>query len=158
MEIYDQTKKTITRQGLYKIRQQIKKDSFRWYKTIREGQYEYIHEFKERINEILDLQKKHHAIVDSPTEPTTLKQTSLAELHRLIAIVQVGDICTRTRNTKPQSSKVTSFLDMKDIVDLAIEKGVRLFVERTNRTGLSPNVNSDQSDETKFMEQLRDFS
>ena len=50
---------------------------------MHEGEYEYIHEFKERINEILDLQKKHHAIVDSPTEPTTVKQASLAELHRL---------------------------------------------------------------------------
>jgi hypothetical protein len=72
--------------------------------------------------------------------------------------LQVGDICTRTRNTKPQSSKVTSFLDMKGIIDLAIEKGVTLFVERTDRTGLSPNVNYDQNDEIKFMEQLRDFS
>jgi hypothetical protein len=50
---------------------------------MREGQYEYIHEFKERISEIVDLQKKHHEIIDSPTEPTTVKQTSMAELHRL---------------------------------------------------------------------------
>jgi hypothetical protein len=50
---------------------------------MRQSQYSYVHEFKERINEILDLQKKHHAIIDSPTEPTTVKQTSLAELHRL---------------------------------------------------------------------------
>ena len=50
---------------------------------MREGQYEYIHEFKERIDEILSLQKMHHHIIDSPTEPTTVKQTSLAELHRL---------------------------------------------------------------------------
>ena len=50
---------------------------------MREGQYEYIHEFKERINEILSLQKLHHEIIDSPTEPTTVKQTSMAELHRL---------------------------------------------------------------------------
>ena len=50
---------------------------------MREGQYEYIHEFKERINEILSLQKLHHQIIDSPTEPTTVKQTSLEELHRL---------------------------------------------------------------------------
>jgi hypothetical protein len=27
---------------------------------MREGEFEYIHEFKERINEILLLQKKHH--------------------------------------------------------------------------------------------------
>ena len=50
---------------------------------MREGQFEYIHEFKERIDEILWLQKKHHEIIDSPTESTSNKQTSLAELHRL---------------------------------------------------------------------------
>jgi hypothetical protein len=50
---------------------------------MREGQYEDIHEFKERISEIVDLQKMHHAIIDSDTEPTTVKQTSMAELHRL---------------------------------------------------------------------------
>ena len=49
---------------------------------MREGQYEYIHEFKERISEIIDLQKRHHAIIDSDTEPTTVKQASMAELHR----------------------------------------------------------------------------
>ena len=63
-EIYDQTNKTITRMSLYNVRQQIKKESYHWYKTMREGQYEYIHEFKERINEILWLQKKHHDIID----------------------------------------------------------------------------------------------
>jgi hypothetical protein len=50
---------------------------------MREGQYEYIHEFKERISEIIDLQKRHHAILDSDKEPTTVKQASMAELHRL---------------------------------------------------------------------------
>ena len=82
-EIHDKTNKMITRMSLYNLRQQIKKESYHWYKTMREGQYEYIHEFKERINEILSLQKLHHQIIDSPTEPTTVKQTSMAELHRL---------------------------------------------------------------------------
>lgn len=82
-EIYNQTNKTLTKSGLFYVKQAIKKESFRWYKMMREGEYEYIHEFKERINEILDLQKKHHAIVDSPNEPTPVKQASLAELHRL---------------------------------------------------------------------------
>ena len=50
---------------------------------MREGQFEYIHEFKERIDEILWLQKKHHEIIDSPSEPTSNKQTSMAELHKL---------------------------------------------------------------------------
>ena len=50
---------------------------------MREGQYEYIHEFRERINEIMDLQKRHYEIVDNDREPTPVKQTSLAELNRL---------------------------------------------------------------------------
>ena len=58
--IFDQTNKTITDRYLRTIRQQIKRESYHWYKTMREGEYEYVHEFKERINEILFLQKKHH--------------------------------------------------------------------------------------------------
>jgi len=50
---------------------------------MREGQFEYIHEFKERIDEILWLQRKHHEIIDSDKESTSNKQFSLAELHRL---------------------------------------------------------------------------
>ena len=51
---------------MFYIRKDIKKDSYQWYKTMREGEYEYIHEFRERINEILDLQKRHYEIADSP--------------------------------------------------------------------------------------------
>ena len=56
--VFDQTNKTISKQALNDIRNRIKRESYKWYKTMREGEYEYIHEFKERINEILDLQKK----------------------------------------------------------------------------------------------------
>ena len=54
-EILKQSGKTVSRTSLYRIRQSIKRQSFKWYKTMREGEYEYIHEFKERINEILFL-------------------------------------------------------------------------------------------------------
>jgi hypothetical protein len=81
--IAEQTNKTVSIRHLSDLRQQIKRESFNWYKTMREGEYEYLHEFKERINEIIFLQKKHYEIVDSPDEPTVNKQSSLAELHRL---------------------------------------------------------------------------
>ena len=64
-----QTGKTITDRALRYIRRSIKREAYHWYKTMREGKYEYIHEFKEHINEILDLQKKHHQIIDL-NEPT----------------------------------------------------------------------------------------
>jgi hypothetical protein len=41
------------------------------------------HYFKERINEILSLQKKHHQIIDNNEDNPAIQQTSLAELHRL---------------------------------------------------------------------------
>jgi hypothetical protein len=82
-EVHERTKKTITEKTIYNIRQRIKKESYHWYNTMREGQYEYIHEFKERIDEILWLQRKHHEIIDSDKELTTVKQSSMAELHRL---------------------------------------------------------------------------
>ena len=81
--IFDQTNETISERYLYAIKQQIKRESYHWYKTMREGEYEYIHEFKERINEILFLQKKHHQIIDSNEDNPQIQQTSLAELHRL---------------------------------------------------------------------------
>ena len=82
-EIERQTNKTIGRRSLYDLRQAIKKESYQWYKTMREGEYEYIHEFRERINEILDLQKRHYEIADSPVIPIPVKQASLFELHKL---------------------------------------------------------------------------
>ena len=32
---------------------------------MRNGEFEYVHDFRERINEILNLQKKHHQIIDT---------------------------------------------------------------------------------------------
>ena len=71
-EIYNQTNKTISKVALFNIKKRIKRESFKWYKTMREGEYEYIHEFKERINEILDLQKRHHEIIDNQNTPIPL--------------------------------------------------------------------------------------
>jgi hypothetical protein len=62
-EVERQTGKTITTRFLYYIKEQIKRESSKWYSQLRQGEYEYIHEFKERINEIIDLQKQHHEII-----------------------------------------------------------------------------------------------
>lgn len=82
-EVFNQTNKTISRSGLYNVRQQIKRDSYKWYQTLRQGEYEYIHEFKERINEIMWLQKKHNEIIKNNPNKPEIQQTSLAELHKL---------------------------------------------------------------------------
>ena len=41
--IFDQTGKTTTVSNLTRIKQEIKRDSYHWYKTMLEGEYVYIH-------------------------------------------------------------------------------------------------------------------
>lgn len=103
--IHDQTKKTITTRALYDLRQSIKKDSYDWYKTMREGQYEYIHELKERIDEILWLQRKHHQIIMRNEDNPQIQQTSLAELHRLtISLSNLYDVAPTIIGTGPNAT------------------------------------------------------
>jgi hypothetical protein len=117
--IFDQTNKTITDRYLRTIRQQIKRESYHWYKTMREGEYEYIHEFRERVSEILFLQRKHHQIIDNNEHNPTVQQTSLAELHRLSitlsnlydvapTIIGVGKDATISITPETKSSTATT--------------------------------------------------
>jgi hypothetical protein len=119
-EIYRQTNKTLSKSGLFRVRQSIKKESYHWYKTMREGEYEYIHEFKERIDEILSLQKKHHQIIDNNEHNPQVQQTSLAELHRLnITLSNYFDVAPSivngitvptTSESKPKPETETNFI------------------------------------------------
>jgi hypothetical protein len=113
-QIERQTNNTMSRSGLYHNKQQIKKESYDWFKQMREGQYEYIHEFRERIDEILELQKKHYEIIDNDREPTTVKQASLAELHRLsITLSNLYDVAPTivngiTVSTTPETKTINT--------------------------------------------------
>ena len=78
---------------------------------MREGEYEYLHEFKERINEIMDLQKKHHEIIESNKHNPQIQQTSLAELHRLNITLITYDVAPSivngiTLSTTPETKTV----------------------------------------------------
>ena len=117
--IYNQTKKTLTKSGLFYVKEAIKKESYHWYKTMREGEYEYIHEFRERVSEIMSLQKKHHEIIDNNDHNPQIQQTSLAELHRLSitlsnlydvapTIVGVGANATISITPETKSSTATN--------------------------------------------------
>ena len=82
-EIFKKTGKTISRVSLFKIKQSIKEESFKWYQQLRESQFEYIHAFNESIDEIMWLQKKHYEIIDSNANNASIQQGSLAALHKL---------------------------------------------------------------------------
>ena len=117
--IFDQTNKTISIREVTRIKQLIKKESYHWYKTMRDGEYEYIHEFRERVSEIMSLQKKHHEIIDNNEHNPQIQQTSLAELHRLSitlsnlydvapTIIGVGKDATVSITPETKSSTTTT--------------------------------------------------
>ena len=82
-EVFNQTNKTISLKQIYNIRQRIKKESYEWYTTLRQDQYSYIAEYKERIQELLSLQQMHHKIIENNKHNPPIQQTSLIELHKL---------------------------------------------------------------------------
>ena len=106
--VFDSTYKTISRKQIYNVRQQIKKDSYDWYNKLRHDQYAYIHEYKERIDEILSLQQMHHEIIQNNKHNPSIQQTSLAELHKLsITLSNFYDVASDIVNhaTIPKNSK-----------------------------------------------------
>jgi hypothetical protein len=75
---------------------------------MREGEYEYIHEFRERINDILDLQKRHYEIAGSPTVPIPIKQASLFELHKLtVTLSNLFDVAPYITSTGNLNNNAT---------------------------------------------------
>ena len=123
-EIYNQTNKTLTKSGLFYVKEAIKKESYHWYKTMREGNYEYVHEFRERISEIMSLQRKHHEIIDSNEHNAQIQQTSLAELHRLsitlsnlydVAPTIIGVDIDATISITPETKTSTTTSDKSSI-------------------------------------------
>ena len=119
--IFNQTGKTISRSGLYRVRQQIKRESYEWYSQLRQGEYEFIHEFRERINEIIDLQQQHHQIILENQRNPTIVQSSLAELHKLtITLSNLYDVApsiVNNGNSIPAHSKdTTATEDNGDII------------------------------------------
>jgi len=91
-EIERQTGKSIKKKSLWYIRQQIKKESYEWYKELRQGEFEYLHQFRERVSEIMDLQRKAHQIYDNTTNPS-IQLDAISELHKLsISLSNLYDI------------------------------------------------------------------
>ena len=107
--IFNQTGKTITRKTLWNVRQRLKKESYDWYSQLRQGEYEYIHEFKERINEIVDLQKRHYKIIEDNADNPSVQQASLAELHKLnITLSNYFDVAPSIGNTSISETQATT--------------------------------------------------
>jgi len=119
--ISKKTGKSITQRSLWSIRQRIKRDSYSWYSQLRQGEYEFIHEFRKRINEIIDLQQQHHQIILENQRNPTIVQSSLAELHKLtITLSNLYDVAPAivnyNGNSIPAHGKDTTAEDNRDII------------------------------------------
>jgi len=78
---------------------------------MREGEYEYIHEFKERINEILDLQRKVHEILDDEENKHNpqIRLNAISELHKLsITLSNLYDVAPTIIGVGPNATISTA--------------------------------------------------
>jgi len=71
--------------------------------------------------------------------------------------IKSGDIFTRTLRGKPQTSKVMDYVDLKEIIDLAIDRGLRRLAERMSKGGFSIPITGKGLDEQQFDNEIKDL-
>ncbi len=73
-------------------------------------------------------------------------------------VLRDGACYVRTRR-KPETTEIPAQAEMRDLLDLAIEKGVRQFLERAARVGLNvPQITEPvDSDQERFDQQIGDL-
>jgi predicted HTH transcriptional regulator len=67
-------------------------------------------------------------------------------------VLSEGAIYIRSRSGRPRSEPVTLYADMRKLMDLAVDRGIRSFLERRSRVEVA-----DSDDREKFEQQLADF-
>ena len=71
-------------------------------------------------------------------------------------VLRAGACYVRTKR-KPETAEIPTQADMRDLLDLAIEKGVRRFVTRARAAGLSLSGQLPPTDSESFDRQVEDF-
>lgn len=71
-------------------------------------------------------------------------------------ILRDGACYVRPRR-KPETIEVGTYADMRDLIEIATDKGVRRFVARTQAAGVPLTVQKEESDEDLFEEQAEGF-
>jgi len=102
-EVFLQTNKTLSRSGLQFVKKSIKKESSDWYNTLMKSDHDYIHQFKERIDEIIWLQRKHHELIDKfdKQDNSHVVLSSLQELHKLnVTLSNYFDVAPDMKNNR----------------------------------------------------------
>jgi predicted HTH transcriptional regulator len=75
-------------------------------------------------------------------------------------VLRRGACYVRSRH-KPETSEIPSEEEMRELLELAIDKGVRKFVERAQKAGLFQSVQpptTTQDDQARFDDQIKDMA
>ncbi|MGI0042358.1 MAG: AlbA family DNA-binding domain-containing protein [Nitrososphaeraceae archaeon] len=67
-------------------------------------------------------------------------------------IIREGDIITRTTTRRFESARVRTHIDMQEIIDLAVEKGLRKFIQTAQTAGIT--LTQGKSEDELFEEEL----
>jgi len=68
-------------------------------------------------------------------------------------VLRSGACYVRTRR-KPETSEIPTYIDMRDLIDLAVDKSIRKFIKRANNSGLLPTSPVSPTDEDLYAGQL----
>ena len=71
-------------------------------------------------------------------------------------VLRAGACYVRTRR-KPETVEIPTQADMRDLLDLAVDKGVRRFIARAHAAGLTQSASLPSTDTTRYMEQQKAF-
>ena len=71
-------------------------------------------------------------------------------------VLRKGACYVRTRRM-PETSEIPSQTEMRELLELAVDKGVRRFIERARATGLLTSGPVPPTDQERFEEQLEDL-
>ena len=95
----------------------------------------------------------------APRISAGLQRGANAVLGRTAQILRRGACYVRSRH-KPETSEIPSEEEMRELLELAIDKGVRKFVTRAQKAGLfptDPSTPARPSDETLFEKQIEEM-
>ena len=88
--------------------------------------------------------------------PILCKTTYQERPPRQEVILREG-ACYVRRRGKPETSEIPTQSEMRELLDLAIEKGIRQFIARARAVGLVVSSGDLPRDEERFAEQLREL-
>jgi len=111
-----------------------------------------IREFQEKKFVVLEV----HEFADIPTICKKQYQRDHQSGHHEV-VLREGACYTRSRH-KPETVEIFTLEHMRELLDRAVEKGVKKFVTQAQRAGLSLSGGSQPGDQDLFEQQMRDWT